>query len=111
MKRWVLWVHSDRDDPVTNQCYDVNINWAVSPECTKDALSDPTKCKACTKSTLCEGGDICTLCPGQDPSDLPAECGGMNQCPNGGQACMSDSECPTTAPYCATGCCIADIIL
>jgi hypothetical protein len=72
-------------DPVTNQCYDVTINRVVSPECTEDALSDPTKCKACTKSTLCEGGacggDICTLCPGQEASDLPADCNGMNQCP------------------------------
>jgi hypothetical protein len=102
-------------DPVTNQCFDINLNQVVSPDCTEETLSDPTKCKTCTKNTLCNGGDcggeICTLCPGQDPSDLPAECGGMNQCPNGEQTCMSDAECPTTAPFCATGCCIADIIL
>jgi hypothetical protein len=100
-------------DPATNQCVDVNLNQVISPNCTEETLFDPTLCTVCTKNTLCDGGTCggCTLCPGQDPSDLPAECGGMNECPNSGQACMTDGDCPTTAPFCATGCCIADIIL
>jgi hypothetical protein len=100
-------------------CYDVNLNPVISPNCTEETLSDPAFCTTCTKSTECNGGacnedaggDPCVLCPGQDPSDLPAECGGMNQCPNGETTCMSDGDCPTTAPFCASGCCIADIIL
>jgi hypothetical protein len=98
-------------DPATNICYDITLNRAASPDCTEETIADPDVCKTCTKST-CESGDCgeCTLCPGQDPSDLPPECDGMNQCPNGGQSCMTDADCPTTASYCATGCCIADII-
>jgi hypothetical protein len=93
----------------TNACYDIIINPTTSPECGTATLSDPTKCRQCTKSTTCGssqcGGTTCILCPGQDPSDLPASCNGSTTCPNGEQTCTTDSQC-SAATYCASGCCI-----
>jgi hypothetical protein len=98
-------------DPATNQCYDIAINPATSPECTPQTLSDPTKCKTCGKVADCGapcGGSTCILCPGQDPNDLPPECGGAPTCPDGTQACDANGNCPAGS-YCSTGCCIGII--
>jgi hypothetical protein len=98
-------------DPDTNICYDIATNPSTSPNCTEDNLADPAACMRCDKVTSCSGGECggttCVLCPGQDPNDLPAECGGMNTCPAGEQSC-TDTPCPG-GTYCSNGCCIAII--
>jgi hypothetical protein len=97
-------------DPVSNQCFDIDVNPAVSPNCTPDAIGDPTKCLQCTKNTQCGsstcGEGTCILCPGQDPSDLPASCGGTSSCPNNETPCVDDGSC-SAGTYCSAGCCIA----
>ena len=101
-------------DPTTNLCYDVATNPITSPECTQATISDPTKCKPCTKVPSCGsstcGGMTCILCPGQDPNDLPASCNGSTQCPTGSTACPLGTECPT-GTYCDAGskCCVGII--
>lgn len=98
-------------DPVKG-CFDVNINQAVSPDCTTDVLDDPTKCLTCTKSTVCDGGacggETCVLCAGQDPTDLPASCMGAT-CPNGETKCAGDGDCSATE-FCSNGCCVGVIL-
>jgi hypothetical protein len=79
-----------------------------------DNLDDPVACPQCFKvtecSTTCDTGDgDCILCPGQDPSELPAECNMQNECPDGRQVCSPTTACPTLQ-YCANGCCI-DIVI
>jgi hypothetical protein len=105
----------DSADP--SVCRDVTINQVISPNCTAETLDDSTKCIACTKNTLCDGGscntgpgtpDACVLCPGQDPSTLPMECNGMTTCPNGEPTCTGDAMCPA-GNYCSNGCCIGVI--
>lgn len=99
-------------DPTTSQCADVFIHPLDSVGCSALALSDPDRCRRCTKSSQCGtsqcGGNTCILCPGQDPSVLPAACLGMNKCPNNEPTCTIDSTCPTST-YCANGCCIGVI--
>jgi hypothetical protein len=94
-------------------CYDIDINPAVSPNCTTDTLADPTICKQCIQVTTCGnttcGDTSCILCPGQDPSTLPASCGGMTTCPTGTTACSSDGTCGEGL-YCSNGCCIGVIL-
>lgn len=93
-------------------CYDIDINPAVSPNCTSTTLADPTKCKSCVKSTTCGnstcGMESCILCPGQDPSTLPASCGGTTTCPAGQASCTLETGCGEGA-YCSNGCCIGII--
>lgn len=92
-------------------CFDVLTNPEVAPNCTADVVDDPDACPACTKIDECgpPGDDCvdleCQLCPGQDPDDLPAECGGVNECPGDLQVCASDAECPD-GRFCSNGCCI-----
>lgn len=93
-------------------CVEVNINQAVSPDCTPEVLTDPTKCKTCTKSTACAGptcnDETCVLCPGEDPSMLPGSCSGTSSCPDGQTACPTGNECPMST-YCSNGCCLGVI--
>lgn len=100
-------------DPASNQCSDIIINPTTSPNCGPTTINDPTKCLSCTKSTTCGtsqcGGTSCILCPGQDPSDLPASCNGSTMCPNGEPTCTSDSMCGD-GTYCSSGCCIGVIL-
>jgi hypothetical protein len=98
-------------DAVTNQCFDIEINPNVSPNCTAQTLADPTKCVTCVKQTTCGqqcGGTTCILCPGQDPGDLPPECNGTTECPGNEPSCQTDA-CPT-GTYCQNGCCITIIM-
>lgn len=99
-------------DPITNVCADIEVNPAVSPNCTPDTITDPTKCLACTKNEQCTsgacGGVSCVLCPGQDPNDLPSSCN-MTQCPSGETTCTDSSTCGVGA-YCSAGCCIGVIL-
>jgi len=93
-------------------CVDVAINPATSPDCDETTLHDPTKCKLCTKTADCGGGDCggttCILCPGQDPDDLPPECNGMPTCPTGTVPCDANGQCAEGA-FCSNGCCIGII--
>jgi hypothetical protein len=99
-------------EPGTSTCFDIAINPSTSPDCTPDTLSDPTKCKTCTKTTACEGplcgGTSCVLCPGEDPNDLDPSCNGTITCPAGITACPNGGGCPDQT-YCASGCCIGVI--
>jgi hypothetical protein len=102
-------------------CRDIALNPQISPNCDSTNINDPgvdgmlntadDPCKQCFKSdcgtTEC-GGQTCVLCPGQDPSTLPAECSGAT-CPTGIMACAADGTCPE-GTYCSTGCCIGIIL-
>lgn len=118
-----------------NGCRDVIVNPAVSPACNDMNISDPgpdgqdpdidgdgrgdgtgdEPCKRCEKTTCgtteC-GGQTCILCPGQDPSELPAECNGNTACPMGYVECdaANNNACPAET-YCQSGCCTGAIIL
>ena len=99
-------------DPASNQCSDIIINPNTSPDCGPTTINDPTKCLTCMKSTTCGtsqcGGLSCVLCPGQDPSDLPASCT-MTACPTGETTCTPDTPCGE-GTYCSAGCCIGVIL-
>lgn len=101
-------------DPATNQCRDIATNPNTSPGCDASHISDPTICKSCTKVTGCGnstcGGTSCILCPGQDPSDLPAGCNGQTMCPSGTTSCAGGATCPS-GTYCDQGsmCCVGVI--
>jgi hypothetical protein len=98
-------------DPVTNVCRDIATNPNTSPGCDLAHILDPNICKSCTKITDCGnttcGGTSCILCPGQDPSDLPASCGGMTSCPMGTTSCANGAACPAQT-YCdaSSMCCV-----
>ena len=102
-------------DPVTNVCRDIATNPNTSPGCTLSTINDPTICKSCTKVTDCGnttcGGTSCILCPGQDPSDLPASCNGTTACPTGTTSCANGAACPS-GTYCDTAstCCLGLIL-
>jgi hypothetical protein len=99
-------------EPGTSTCFDIAINSTTSPDCTPDTLSDPTKCKTCTKTIDCEGpqcgGTTCVLCPGENPNDLDPSCNGTISCPAGMPSCPLGTGCPDQT-YCASGCCIGVI--
>jgi len=108
------------NDPT--KCYDILTNPLTSPNCNETNLADPTVCKRCTKlldcgNTQCSQSDPppppgdpahCALCPGQDPSTLPADCNDMTTCPTGIQSCANGETC-ATGTYCSNGCCIGII--
>jgi hypothetical protein len=98
-------------DPATNVCRDIVTNPIIAPDCDADSILDPVACPSCVKNdqcgTPCDPAN-CILCPGQDPGDLPPECGGTNECPVGQQECTTQA-CPT-GTYCANGCCISEVI-
>lgn len=96
-------------DPAIPGCADIALNPVTSPGCTTSTLGDPAICKRCTKVPSCGntqcGGNTCILCPGQDPSTLPAGCNGDAQCAPGQAECGSDATCGAGL-YCSAGCCI-----
>jgi hypothetical protein len=98
-------------DPDDGQCYDVYTNPSVAPDCTLDVIGDPELCPRCTPNTEC-GTDCepveCVLCPGQTEDDLPEECGGVTECPDGETVCEGSADCEATE-FCANGCCIPGI--
>jgi hypothetical protein len=95
--------------------------------CTEEAATDPTACKACTKTTSCNNTcETCEYCLGK--TELPPECfpsgsggagaggsgsssggggdgGGGPTCSAGVQVCTVTMPCPDGA-YCLTGCCV-----
>jgi hypothetical protein len=103
-------------DPATDQCHDVELDPDTSPGCEPKNIADPNLCKRCTKVAGCGhptcGGTSCILCPGEDPSDLPASCSGTPACPAGTTSCANGAACPQ-GTYChaASQCCIGAISL
>jgi hypothetical protein len=83
----------------------------LGPDCTEEALQDPTACKPCTQVVDCLNDCApCEYCLGK--SVLPRGCedgtggagGGGNECVPG-PACDPDTPCPIDL-YCLTGCCV-----
>src|SRR5262249_24752313 len=102
-----------------SKCYDILLNPQTSPNCTEDTLADPAVCKRCVKIGDCgmpgcsisdpNGPNRCVLCPGQDPSTLPADCNGTTTCPTGTTSCAGGAACPANS-YCSNDCCIGIIL-
>lgn len=100
-------------------CYTINTNPTTSPGCNETTLSDPAICKTCVKNTMCGNEECnitdptsCILCPGQDPSSLPASCMGTATCPPGTTVCDAANPagaCPANT-FCSNGCCIGVIL-
>lgn len=104
-------------------CADILLSPAVSPTCDQDNITDlgpdgmdktgDEPCKRCAKSMQCGnsecGDETCVLCPGQDPSTLPAECSGDSTCPGDIMECDAMGNCPL-GTYCSNGCCIGTIL-
>jgi cysteine-rich repeat protein len=64
-------------------------------------------CEECTFFENCNNPcmpEMCELCFGQDPEDLPPECD-MASCPDGVTSCDGIEDCPV-GQFCQTGCCV-----
>ncbi len=75
-----------------------------SPECT---LANLDGCESCTFFEDCGNPcmpELCELCFGQDPEDLPDECD-MPECPMNLQPCLENIDC-VEGTWCQTGCCV-----
>jgi hypothetical protein len=97
-------------DPTTDECFDINTNPIVAPDCDADAIGDPDLCPRCDKVAACGTEceiENCVLCPGQTEADLPPECK-VAACPDGLTACDTSADC-ASGDYCSNGCCIAQI--
>ncbi|MBK9033217.1 MAG: hypothetical protein IPL61_18420 [Myxococcales bacterium] len=95
-------------DPTTDVCRDILTNPAVAPNCDAQHLDDPVACPSCVQRTDCGtpcDPEMCILCPGQDPSDLPTSCMGSNMCPAGQATCSPTMAC-ASGQFCSNGCCI-----
>jgi hypothetical protein len=75
------------------------------------SVADPGSCEVCVKQTNCGNPcqpDLCEVCFGQDPSDLPPGCS-EPECPPGVESCTIDpdgvSNCGRNE-FCQTGCCV-----
>ena len=72
------------------------------------ALDNLDACQSCTFYENCNNPcqpELCELCFGQDPEDLPDECGGEPTCPPNLDPCVDTAECDE-GWYCQTGCCV-----
>ncbi len=90
-------------------CYTVMTNPAVAPDCTYETISDPLLCPVCTQVIDCADPcdpEMCMLCPGQTPEDLPPECTGTD-CGTA-TPCTSSADCAADQ-WCSAGCCIEQI--
>ena len=90
-------------------CETIVTNPAVAPDCDQDSIHDPVACPHCTLNADCGNPcdpEMCILCPGQDPSDLPPECN-MQVCPPGQATCSPTMPC--ASGFCSNGCCV-DIV-
>ena len=76
-------------------------------DCSLDMIDNCTKC---TKTMECEDPcqpEMCDLCFGQDPNDLPDGCDNPD-CDMGEIPCTTDDMGGDTCPdgfYCLSGCC------
>jgi hypothetical protein len=97
--------------PDTDECFDILVNQAISPDCTVEDLASDD-CVKCVKSAECSGGgcdpEACILCPGQTADDLPPGCSGQNECPGGGSVCGTSADCQPDQ-FCSSGCCIGSV--
>ncbi|MCB9748897.1 MAG: hypothetical protein H6713_02705 [Myxococcales bacterium] len=84
--------------------YDIYLG---DPDC---SLAMIEQCQPCTKNDDCDDDcvpELCELCFGQDPDDLPPECDGA-ECDEGKQSCTVDNEGVDDCPegyFCFVGCC------
>ncbi|MCA9695918.1 MAG: hypothetical protein KC431_00220, partial [Myxococcales bacterium] len=86
---------------IGNEYYYLDSN----PDCSLDNLA---ACNHCTFFDNCANQcepENCELCFGQDPEDLPDECGGEPTCPPNLDPCVDTAECDE-GWYCQTGCCV-----
>jgi cysteine-rich repeat protein len=73
----------------------------ASEEC---SLNNLEACEHCTFFEGCGNPcEMCEVCFGQDPEDLPPECD-MPVCPEGITPCFDESDC-LVGEFCQTGCC------
>ena len=73
-------------------------------ECSLDNLDG---CQSCTYYDDCGNPcepELCELCFGQDPEDLPPECEEGPTCPEGETSCTDENDCEP-GEFCQTGCC------
>jgi hypothetical protein len=71
------------------------------------SLDNLDSCTSCTFFENCNNPcepEICELCFGQDPSELPEECE-EPECGEGLQSCFDSTDCPESF-WCQTGCCV-----
>jgi cysteine-rich repeat protein len=71
------------------------------------ALDNIDSCQSCTFFENCNNPcepELCELCFGQDPDDLPPECDEPG-CGEGLDPCLLPEDCPESF-YCQTGCCV-----
>jgi cysteine-rich repeat protein len=87
-------------------CCDINGQYVYldGNEC---SLENIDGCQSCTFFENCNNAcepELCELCFGQDPSELPEECDEPS-CPDTLESCLEVTDCPE-AFYCQTGCCV-----
>ena len=73
-------------------------------DCSLDNLDS---CQSCTFFEGCNNPcdpDNCEVCFGQDPDDLPPECG-LPTCDMGQTPCLDEGDC-AIGEFCQTGCCL-----
>ena len=92
------------------ECHDILLSTMNNfPLCSQETFNDTTKCPTCTLHPQCSrpcDPDLCELCPGMTPLDLPAHCTAAS-CPDGLQVCTTSTDC--AANYsCQFGCCISN---
>ncbi len=71
------------------------------------ALDNLAACEECTFFENCNNPcmpELCELCFGQNPEDLPPECD-MASCPEGVTPCEIIDDC-AVGQFCQTGCCV-----
>ncbi|WP_106391723.1 hypothetical protein [Enhygromyxa salina] len=71
------------------------------------SLENLDACQSCTFFENCNNPcepELCELCFGQDPDDLPPECDEPG-CPDGVTSCTDISDCEI-GWFCQTGCCV-----
>jgi hypothetical protein len=93
---------------VGDATYDIYIG---DPDC---SLENIDSCQLCTKNLDCDDvcePEMCEICFGQNPDDLPPECDG-NECSEDKTPCVVDDmgadDCPD-GMFCFVGCCEFEI--
>ena len=74
-----------------------------NPQCGMENLQ---ACNNCTFFDQCNNAcepELCELCFGQNPDDLPEECQEPS-CPDMQASCLNIADCPE-GQFCQTGCC------
>jgi hypothetical protein len=91
-----------------------SVHVMMSGACSMATLDDPAACPRCTQAADCTNPcDVCELCLGKGPAELPAPCasasgdpaGPRNTCGDGEAICDAAHPC-SSGSYCQWGCCI-----